>query len=403
MKYNLENLYKQKLENVNIEPPDNAWKNINKKLTLKTLVKSLIFSAIIMTSVFIGFSVSNNNKTDKLELPSNTNIDVTNSKVYTNTEITEIVEENNTTVNNTSILQNSKTNVIYITSDDSNYSFSKVTDTNCQVAIVDTPKTYKGFYLSATSGCSPLTIILENKEKSNNLTWNVDNKKYSDTGIIALTLSSPDKYTISLSRNDNGVINYYSQEVTVYEQPKADFAFNSKINAESIITFNNLSENADSYSWYINNKIFSTSKDAVYNFPKKGKYKVTLIALNNDGCSDTISQDVTVEEKIQYVVFPNAIVPNQYGPNGGYYKVNSKDNDVFYPTVFEKEIKDYSLRIYNRKGVLLFESNDYKIGWDGYYNNTLVPIGVYVYISTGSFTDGGTFENHGSITILYNK
>ena len=37
------------------------------------------------------------------------------------------------------------------------------------------------------------------------------------------------------------------------------------------------------------------------------------------------------------------------------------------------------MSIYNRWGQIIFESQNADLGWDGYFNGELVPIGVYTY------------------------
>lgn len=64
--------------------------------------------------------------------------------------------------------------------------------------------------------------------------------------------------------------------------------------------------------------------------------------------------------------------PTIFSPNGDYV------NDVFIPEY--KNINElYYLRIYNRWGVLLFETNDITVGWNGYYEDVQQPVGVYIY------------------------
>ena len=57
--------------------------------------------------------------------------------------------------------------------------------------------------------------------------------------------------------------------------------------------------------------------------------------------------------------------------------------------------------IYNRWGVLLFESWDQEIGWDGYdENGILMPMGVYVYKLDLRFEDGNSGIRIGDITLI---
>ena len=63
-------------------------------------------------------------------------------------------------------------------------------------------------------------------------------------------------------------------------------------------------------------------------------------------------------------------------------------------------IENMQLLIFNRWGELVFQTQDYKIGWDGSYHGKLQEMEVYVYSLTGNFADGVLFEKKGNITLL---
>jgi len=67
----------------------------------------------------------------------------------------------------------------------------------------------------------------------------------------------------------------------------------------------------------------------------------------------------------------NIFVPTAFSPN--------KDglNDVFKSS--ECYMERYHMQIFNRWGTMVFETNDYDIGWDGTANGSELPGGVYVY------------------------
>lgn len=65
-------------------------------------------------------------------------------------------------------------------------------------------------------------------------------------------------------------------------------------------------------------------------------------------------------------------VPNAFSPN------NDKINDFFYPRS-ECEIENIVFKVFNRWGEMVFESNDFKKGWDGIYKEKNAPIDTYVW------------------------
>ena len=99
-----------------------------------------------------------------------------------------------------------------------------------------------------------------------------------------------------------------------------------------------------------------------------------------------------------HLVFPNVFQPSDGGSNGGVYDENDRANEVFHP--YGEGVADYTLRVYDRWGELIFESNDIKKGWDGYYNNKLCETSVYTWRAQGHFFNGEVFDLRGNVTLL---
>ncbi len=114
------------------------------------------------------------------------------------------------------------------------------------------------------------------------------------------------------------------------------------------------------------------------------EYCVT--ASNSNGCkSDACLKVDVVKESSLYV-------PNTFTPNG------DRLNDVFLvPTT---NMTEFNLKIFDRWGALLFESNDATIGWDGTYKGNDVAEDVYVYAITGKGIDKVEYEKRGHVTVL---
>ena len=62
-------------------------------------------------------------------------------------------------------------------------------------------------------------------------------------------------------------------------------------------------------------------------------------------------------------------------------------------------LTEIKVEIYNRWGVLLFETNNEKNYWDGTYQNTSVPIGGYI-VLVNAKSNQGSYHYSGSINIL---
>ncbi|PKP02031.1 MAG: hypothetical protein CVU14_04150 [Bacteroidetes bacterium HGW-Bacteroidetes-9] len=116
----------------------------------------------------------------------------------------------------------------------------------------------------------------------------------------------------------------------------------------------------ESYLWQDGN--FSQTYEA----RDAGQYTVQVVnAYNCAGESSVWLVPCTLEMTI-----PTAFTPN-----------DDNLNDVFRP-VLEGDIKPsrFSMQIYNKWGELIYETSDYEAGWDGKFNGSLAPRGVYVFV-----------------------
>ncbi|MEM6841817.1 MAG: gliding motility-associated C-terminal domain-containing protein [Bacteroidota bacterium] len=118
-----------------------------------------------------------------------------------------------------------------------------------------------------------------------------------------------------------------------------------------------------------------------------GTYVVEVT--NEFGCSTIDSVEVIEDCR------PTIVAPNAFRPNG----VNSEF--FVYPRYVSND--DFEVRIYNRWGELVFQSNSKDFRWDGTYNGQPAPLGSYPYVITfKSDTDdtGGILEERGGVTII---
>jgi gliding motility-associated-like protein len=92
----------------------------------------------------------------------------------------------------------------------------------------------------------------------------------------------------------------------------------------------------------------------------------------------------------------NLKVPNVFTPN------NDGINDVFRPE--GKGVADYSLQIFNRWGILVFESTQYNNVWNGKVNNEPAPAGTYYFLLMANDASGqslvGAEVMEGEVTLI---
>ena len=194
--------------------------------------------------------------------------------------------------------------------------------------------------------------------------------------------------------NNNATIPYI---INAYAKPTAAFSVNAtelEIPSQSLICTNQ-SVGASTYLWNFGNGSTATDTNPIYLYPDVGIFTVQLISSTAFGCKDTAEAEVVTNSTVN---FPNAFTPNRNSATGGAYDENSLDNDVFFP--YTKGVEDYLFQVFNRWGELIFESNDLKIGWDGYYKGKLCQDDVYIWKVNLKFKNGKSFTKTGDVTLL---
>mgnify|MGYP000336088071 CR=1 FL=1 len=185
--------------------------------------------------------------------------------------------------------------------------------------------------------------------------------------------------------------------INLHPQPNANFNFTpgpitDVFNTD--VTFTNTTEYGAplTYEWYISNIVTFKTRDASFQFPKKGgkTYINCLKVENEQGCRDSICKRLYIKhEKLIYV--PNAFTPN-----------TDNVNDVFIPVTEGLETKDYKFYIFNRWGELIFSTSSMDEGWNGTHKGKIVKEDSYVWRLVGvTEEDGETIEEFGHVTVLH--
>ncbi len=405
----IEQYIKQKFENFQPQPPQHVWTKIQARVA-KPWYKTTWFNSIIaiITIATISISVfqikSNNHKTtytiESIKTPN------FNTVIFH--EITSTQKQNQKQVKNSSS-HKTKTSII---SEEQLIKQDIDSDNKITTIQNDTAKEFN-FYppyekkklnfkisINPHQGCAPLKVKMSVEPPENmNVSWFVDQKPISDNNNVEYILDQGTHFILLAIFDTMQTILVYDT-VIVYPKPSAAFDA-EKCKAGDTLSIKNLSINANSYQWNFGDGQIQTECNPVHIYTNPGLYKITLIA-SNDHCSDTAHKTINVEKKEAAIIFPNAFVPDINGPSGGYYNPNKPQVNVFHPRT-NKAVKEYNLKIFDRRGKLIFETNDINRGWDGYYRNKLVPIGVYIYIAQGRFEDGEPFTVKGDITVIYRR
>lgn len=244
----------------------------------------------------------------------------------------------------------------------------KVYDT-VQVVVLPAPKA--AFLVSDTLGCSPLSITLNDNSIYHDPTrnvWQVAGQFY-ESEHAEVTLIKPGTYAISLSvYNQLNCTDELTQQkgVVVYPKPVALFdVFPSARQTDEELFLIRWGSGASYYYWDIGDGNFiHTDKDTIrFTYKDSGYYMVTHIAVNDEGCSDTLIRGMQVH------LSPFCAIPNAFSKNG------DRLNETFAPEC--SGITSYTMTIFNRWGEIMLNCEN--CSWDGTYQGVPVTQGLYVY------------------------
>lgn len=258
---------------------------------------------------------------------------------------------------------------------------------------------------SASEGCTPLKVRFKNRTVScDSCLWTFGDGGYSVEKEPEWLYDVPGEYKVILNVfGPNNLLTVSSASVIVYPKPSASFEITPEnaILPDDEIRFHNYSADAVRYNWYFGDGNFSELSEPRHTYKKFGNYDVRLVAISEKGCRDSIIVSNAFSGTVNFIDFPNAFIPNPNGPSSGYYSPSSDEaSQVFHP-VFSG-VSDYQLKIFSRRGLLIFESNDINIGWDGYFKGQLSEPGVYIWKVRGNFMNRQPFTKMGDVTLLKN-
>ena len=240
------------------------------------------------------------------------------------------------------------------------------------------------FDSDTTGGCYPIQVYFYNNTDVSQVMsceWDMGNGLNSNNLDTVVTVySNPGSFHVTLEvtnsngcKNDTTFFNY----IEIYDYPVAGFT--SHPNPASILTptvqfQDTSSQDVVLFDWTFydsTNTIIGTDyeQNPIYNFSGvvEQQYYVQLYVENQNGCSDTVNGIQIVEG--EYALF----LPNSFTPNG------DGMNDSFYPVGDKISVENYSFKIFNRWGEMVFSTREFGASWDGTYKGKEAVTDAYIW------------------------
>lgn len=143
------------------------------------------------------------------------------------------------------------------------------------------------------------------------------------------------------------------------------------------------------YEWQPASKVSNPVISNPYLTQHSGNQIFEVTVYSSRGCSS--SKSILVND----FTYPSQqfLVPNAFTPN------NDGLNDCFGVTKWGGAVRNFRMNIYNRRGQLIFSSNEVANCWDGKANGVPQPSGTYIYLIEAS-TDCESINRNGSIVLI---
>jgi hypothetical protein len=198
--------------------------------------------------------------------------------------------------------------------------------------------------------------------------------------------SNPGTYDVQLTETYDGIDYFFTENVIINPLPSLDIGMGN----DTIYILPNSSirldagEGFDIYTWTP-----SGTTGQYLDVNGEGLYSVSVTDLNCCTNTDAV-----------YIKFASLAYPTAFKPSS-----SIAINQTFTVMGNVSAIAEYHIRIFNRWGQLIYESDNPTEGWDGNYNGSPAPMGTYVYSSVFTSFESGIqssidVKNTGTITLI---
>ena len=282
--------------------------------------------------------------------------------------------------------------------------FGKATLTVNEFGCISTPaeitlkrKPHFDFSTDSEEGCQPYStdIIAIPYDDNLSFTWLKDSLPYPVGSLANYLFPDTGRVGISLLAQslETGCTDTLTKKDWIWVHPKPIAAFEVDypvaLLEHSTITYFNHSEYAKFYSWNFGDESTSIEENPLHTFTELGEYNSQLVAESEYGCKDTTDLLIKI---LPFSVFtPNAFRPDSEIP----------ENRTFMPVGVGADDQRFNLKIFDRWGQIIFETNSPHDVWDGTNKNgDEAPMGNYVWISNYFDIQGFEHKQKGQVLLI---
>jgi gliding motility-associated-like protein len=246
------------------------------------------------------------------------------------------------------------------------------------------------------TGCNEMNVYFKNTSTGATVyKWDFGDGASSSSLSPVHRFSREDTFKVRLMASNNLCEDTSTMiiKAVFLPAPDVDFRLLSDTSACAPLRLVMVPEVSDYYIIYFGDgSTLVEAKDTItHTYSQPGSYRLTMHAYSAKACEAEKSILITAWDTQKEECKPEEFhlyVPNVFTPNFDVV------NDDFH--VFGTAIKTFHIEIYNRLGVRVYQSDDYKAAWD----TQDMAAGVYVYYIRASGPSGKEIIKKGNITVL---
>lgn len=171
----------------------------------------------------------------------------------------------------------------------------------------------------------------------------------------------------------------------IADEVSSDFDYDVHASSNQVELFPLVQDPSLTYQWIVNGEAYSLMANESVQLQEGSTNEVTLEVLDKNGCFSSTTKVVKVRDNIS---IPSAFSPNDDGSND------------YFSLQMDEEFSEFNLKIFNRWGQLVYETNDQYFAWDGGDLSASELLNTFVYSMKGKTTTGKTIDKVGTLTII---
>ena len=253
------------------------------------------------------------------------------------------------------------------------------------------------FSADTLQGCPPLGVSfnLASYENTSNYTWSFGDGAgsvntinpmhyFQNSGLFDVSVDVVDK---------NGCKDNLTIEKLINVYPRPDAKFEPTPNVVTfinpVIDFTNYSDGNDNNYWDLGDGALSSLSSPTHSYQEIGTYSITLVVENSFGCRDTAVDIIVVQDA--YSLY----VPTAFSPDG------DGINDLFFVKGHGIDTDNFTIKVYNRWGEVIWETADMFDTWDGTVKGMDdVQAGTYTWLVICKDFTGDEHTKSGVVSII---